>query len=257
MMEQQKALLDSMLSTIINDDIRSFAKVLVEDFPTYVWEVPASSSGRFHPLHDQGEGGLIRHLVAVTRMLNYFFELEQYNTKLSDREMDLMRVAALTHDARKSGEQGDFERSKTTKFEHPLLMAQAIRKWQGQYLSESEIELIASMVETHMGQWNSSKKADFELPKPSNNYQRLIHLADYLASRKELNMEFESWTPPKVELPDVNTYILNFGKMKGHTIPEIAQIDISYLYWAQQNLNRQPELTLINNFLKKKTEDII
>lgn len=254
MKEHQKKIVDGILSTIMNDDIRQFAQVLVDNFPDYIWEVPASSSGRFHPLHDQGEGGLIRHLVAVTRMLNYFFELEQYNSKLSDRTMDLMRVAALVHDGRKSGEQSDYDKSKSTKFEHPILMATAIRKYQGQYLSNDEIEFIASLVETHMGQWSTSKKSTIELPKPTNNYQRLIHLADYLSSRKDLNMEFDDWTPPKIELPDVETYVIDFGKMKGYTIPQIAKSNISYLYWARENLTRQPELTLIKNYLKSIQE---
>ena len=113
MTEQQKKLIDGILTTIVNDDIRAFATVLVEDFPEYIWEVPASSSGKFHPLHDQGEGGLIRHLVAVTRVLNYILELEQFNTRFTDREIDLMRVAALVHDGRKSGEQIDYEKNKS------------------------------------------------------------------------------------------------------------------------------------------------
>lgn len=255
MKEQQKQLIDSILATITNNDIRDFAEILVADFPEYIWEVPASSSGRFHPIHDQGEGGLIRHLIAVTRMLNFFFELEQYNTKLTDREMDLMRVAALVHDARKSGDQAMFEKSKSTKFEHPLLMAEAIRKFKGQYLTEDEIDFVASCVETHMGQWNTSKKASFELPKPSDKYQRLIHLADYLSSRKDLNMEFDNWSPPKVELPDINEYQLGFGRHSGKTIPQIAECDFGWLMWAKDSLTRQPELTLIKNFLKEKNKE--
>jgi hypothetical protein len=59
------------------------------------------------------------------------------------------------------------------------------------------------------------------------------------------------------ELPDINTYTINFGKMKGHTIPEIAEIDISYLYWGRDNLSRMPESALIKDFLTKKQEGAI
>lgn len=253
-MDQQKKLIDDVLSTIVNEDIRAFATVLVEDFPEYIWEVPASSSGRFHPLHDQGDGGLIRHLVAVARVLNYIFELEQFNSRFTDREVDLMRVAALVHDGRKSGEQVDYEKSKSTKFEHPMLMAQAVRKHKGSYLTDAEIEIIASSVEAHMGQWNTSKRASFDLPKPTNTYQKFVHLADYLASRKGWNMEFEDWTPAEIKLPDIHTYQIGFGKHSGKTIPEIAQVDYGWLTWAANNLTRQPEQTLIKNYLKEGTK---
>jgi hypothetical protein len=48
-----------ILDTIVNDDIREFAKVLVEGLPPYVWEVGASSTGKYHPAYSLGLGGLI------------------------------------------------------------------------------------------------------------------------------------------------------------------------------------------------------
>ena len=252
MTEQQNNLVIPILETIVNDDIREFAKVLLDDIPDYIWHVGASSTGKYHPSYSLGEGGLMRHQIAATRFLNFFFELEQYNTKLTDREMDLMRVAMLTHDGRKSGEQLDYKHSKYTKFDHPILMANVIRSYDGKYLNHNEIEFIAKCIESHMGQWNTDKKSSMTLPKPENKYQRLIHLADYLASRKCLTMDFEGYEKPKSNLPDINTYTLNFGKMSGKTIPEIAQIDVTYLYWAKDNLTREPEATLIKNYLKEK-----
>ena len=101
MTEQQNNMVAPILSTIVNDDIREFAKVLVEGLPAYIWEVGASSTGKYHPQYSLGFGGLMRHQIAVVRFLNYFFELEQYNTKFTSRELDLMRIAGLVHDGRK------------------------------------------------------------------------------------------------------------------------------------------------------------
>ena len=78
MMEQQSNMVDPILNTIVNDDIREFAKVLVDGLPQYVWEVGASSTGKYHPQYSLGEGGLMRHQIAVVRFLNFFFDLEQY-----------------------------------------------------------------------------------------------------------------------------------------------------------------------------------
>ena len=252
MTEQQSNLVKPILETIINDDIREFAEVLLDGIPDYIWHVGASSTGKYHPAYSLGEGGLMRHQIAVVRFLNFFFELGQYNSKLTNREMDLMRVAGITHDCRKSGEQSEYEMSKYTRFNHPILMANIIRSYDGKYLNHDEIEFVANCIESHMGQWNTDKKSSTALPKPENKYQKLIHLADYLASRKCLTMDFEGYEKSKSNLPDINTHKLNFGKMSGKTIPEIAKIDITYLYWAKDNLTREPEATLIKNYLKEK-----
>jgi hypothetical protein len=257
MTEQQNKIVAPILATIVNEDIREFAEVLIHGLPKYMWEVGASSTGKYHPQYSLGYGGLMRHQLAVVRFLNFFFELEQYNSKFTGREMDLMRVAGLVHDGRKSGEQSDYEHSKYTKFDHPIQMANTIRSYNGKYLTHDEIEFIAHCVESHMGAWNTDRKSGVVLPKPTDEYQHCVHLADYLASRKDLTMTFDNIEQPKAELPDINTYTLGFGKMKGLTIPQIAKKDISYLYWARDNLNRQPENTLITNFLKNQEEDDI
>ena len=56
-------------------------------------------------------------------------------------------------------------------------------------LTEEEVNLVCSMIETHMGQWNEDKRSDIVLPKPTAEPQELVHLADHLASRKCLNMD--------------------------------------------------------------------
>jgi hypothetical protein len=256
MTEQQKKIVTPILETIVNEDIREFAEVLVDGLPNYIWEVGASSTGKYHPQYSLGEGGLMRHQIAVVRFLNFFFELEQYNSKFSSREMDLMRVACLVHDGRKSGEQADYEHSKFTRFEHPVLMANVVRSYDGQYLKHHEIECIASCIESHMGQWNTDKKSSNVLPKPKNEHQCLIHLADYLASRKDLTMAFEASAQPQSESQDLNEYRLTFGKHAGKTIPEIALVDKGWLIWASQNISREPVLTLIKQYFNSKEDKV-
>ena len=256
MTEQQNNMISPILSTIVNEDIREFAKVLIDGLPDYVWHVGASSTGKYHPAYSLGEGGLMRHQIAVVRFLNFFFELEQYNAQLTSREMDLMRVAGLVHDGRKSGEQSDYERSKFTKFDHPIQMANVVRSFDGQYLSHNELEFIAHCIESHMGQWNTDRKSSVVLDKPKDGYQCFVHLADYLASRKDLTMAFDGFEQNKVELPDVNEHKLTFGRHSGKTIPEIATVDMGWLTWAKDNLSREPEHTLINNYIKSQEDEI-
>ena len=122
-----------------------------------------------------------------------------------------MRVAGMMHDTRKSGDDEDYKKNKYTKFDHPLLAANEIRTLIG-FISEEELELVANMIESHMGKWNTDKRSSTVLPLPENKYQKMIHLADYLASRKDIEVLFDGFETPKKELPKLDEYILNFGK---------------------------------------------
>ena len=254
MTEEKFNLVEPVLNTFENQDIKEFATVLLEGLPEYIWHVGASSTGKYHPAYSLGEGGLMRHQMAVVRFLNFFFELEQYNSKLTSREMDLMRLSGLVHDGRKSGTQEDYEASKYTKFDHPLQMAEVIRGYDGQYLNHEEIEMVADTVSRHMGAWNTDKKSNAVLPKPHNKYARMVHLADYLASRKCLTMNFDNFSTPRQELPDVDTWVFNFGKWKGKTIAEVDKVAPDYLQWCYENINKEPVKSLIKAFYNNKKE---
>lgn len=255
MTEQQTNMVTTIFTTIVNEDIREFAKVLVEGLPSYIWEVGASSTGKYHPAYSLGEGGLMRHQIAVVRFLNYFFELEQYNTKFTSREMDLMRVAGLVHDGRKSGEQSDYERSKFTKFDHPLQMANVIRSYDGQYLNHDELEFMAHCIESHMGQWSTDRKSSVVLPKPIDEYQRFVHLADYLASRKDLTMAFDNVETPKAAPTNIDDYVINFGKWKGTKLVDLYNKDHSYCMWLKENSYQREVVEMIKQIEAKQVQE--
>lgn len=255
MIKEKFELVEPVLDTFENEDIKEFAIVLLDNLPEYIWHVGASSTGRYHPAYSLGEGGLMRHQMAVVRFLNFFFELEQYNSKLTSREMDLMRLAGLVHDGRKSGTQEDYEKSKYTKFNHPIQMAEVIRSYDGQYLNHEEIEMVADIISRHMGQWSKDKKSGIELEKPNNKYSRMVHLADYLASRKVLTMDFDNYV---LEIPDLNTFEIPFGKKhKGELLIDVAKNDPSYIDWMRKEVTREPFVSLIKQLdkLKESTDE--
>lgn len=248
--EERIKLVAPVFDTIKNEDIKEFGLVLLGNLPEYIWSVPASSTGKYHPQYSLGEGGLMRHQIAVVKFLNFFFELEQYNTKMTDREMDLMRVAGLVHDGMKSGTQEDFEKSKYTKFDHPMKMAKMILSYDGQYLNHEEIEFMAKVVAKHMGQWNEDSKSGAVLPKPNERFSRMLHVADYLSSRKCITIDFDMPLPAPalsaVEKPDLDTFIIPFGKRhKGKLLIDVAKHDPTYINWMRQNLDREPYISLI------------
>jgi hypothetical protein len=256
MTEQQNNMVAPILATIVNEDIREFARVLVDGLPDYIWEVGASSTGKYHPAYSLGDGGLMRHQIAVVRFLNYFFELEQY-AAIGSRKFDLMRVAGLVHDGRKSGEQADYEKSKYTKFDHPIQMANVIRSYDGQYLNHEEIEFIAHCIESHMGGWNTDKKSSVVLPKPENVYQHFVHLADYLASRKDLTMAFDNVevSNQTKTTTNVDDYIVTFGKYKGAKLIDIYNKDRCYCIWLKENSYMKDVVDMIKQIEARQTEE--
>ena len=245
MTDERMNLINPVLDTISNKDIKEFAIVLLDNLPEYIWHVGASSTGKYHPQYSLGEGGLMRHQMAVVRFINFFFELEQYGSKLTSREMDLMRVAGLVHDGMKSGTQADFEASKYTKFDHPLQMAAIIRSYDGKYLNHDELEFIAEVISKHMGQWNTDKKSSVVLPKPNDKFSRMLHVADYLASRKCLTMNFDDYIPINAKADFDENYVLTFGKHAGKRLIDVYKSEPDYIEWAEQNIRKRDVLNAI------------
>lgn len=177
------------IDSINNPDIRRFANTLLNRVPDYFFKVPASSSGKYHPKSDLGEGGLVRHSICVKRMLEHIIELADVVAEFTDDEKDLLIVAALFHDCMKSGTQEEYEKNNRTKFLHPLYAANFV-------ITTSIIngfnyewaKFIADVIISHMGQWNTNKNEDGTLPLPVTPAQKALNLADYLASRKDINM---------------------------------------------------------------------
>ena len=58
-------------------------------------------------------------------------------------------------------------------------------------LTEEEVNLISSVIASHMGQFNTNSYSTVVLPVPNNKNQRFVHMCDYLASRKFLDVKFD------------------------------------------------------------------
>ena len=179
------------IDTLQDIDNKRFAYALLSNVPDYFFSVPASSSGKYHPSNDLGNGGLVRHSISVARMLDHLLEPDGYYD-FDDEQKELLKIAALFHDCMKSGTQEEYEKGKHTKFLHPLYAANFIMTTAINYgYSYEKALLIYNAVISHMGQWNTSKQEGGMLPVPKTPDQKVLHLADYLASRKDINFEFD------------------------------------------------------------------
>lgn len=190
------------ISDVKNPLIRKFLIGAIKDIPEYFFEVPASSSGRFHPKYALGEGGLLRHTKAAVMMAEHLLRLEKYSGFTND-EKDLIRCALILHDSRKSGTNAEatvtaqddstkITYTSKTKPHHPRYAANAIysNKENIKNLTPEQLKFLLTGITSHMGQWNLDWATNKQiLPKPNTLHRELIHLCDYLASRKNFTAE--------------------------------------------------------------------
>ena len=186
-------MMEQIDNVMYDDELRKFAVALLCKTPDYFTKVPASSTGKYHSKGDQGEGGLVRHSISVDKVMNHLLIL--HCGKFSDREINLLHIAALFHDCQKMGTQEDYEKECRTKFLHPVYASQFIMEEGVKFgLPYEDIKFICDAVITHMGQWCTSTHEPGNLPRPETEAQQLIHLADFIASRSDINVDI-----PEVE----------------------------------------------------------
>jgi 23S rRNA maturation-related 3'-5' exoribonuclease YhaM len=176
------------LKYIKNPAIRKFVETAIDSIPDYFFEVPASSTGKWHPEYALGNGGLLRHTRAAVRIAIELSKLEMF--KYSNDEKDLIFASLILHDGWKSGE----TKSQYTLTEHPLIAKFALEKNESlkNIIPENYFATVLSNISCHMGEWNKDYKTGVEvLPKPATKMQNFVHICDYLASRKCLEMKFD------------------------------------------------------------------
>ena len=171
---------------IKDDNIRNDLKYLVDNLPDYFFEIPAASTGKYHPKFAAGEHGLVKHTKVAVRIAYELMNNPGINN-FTNKEKDLMIFSLVLHDGIKSG----FIKEKYTRFDHPLLACDFIRSHSDNLsLSENDIEFVTKVISSHMGIWNKDYNGNEILPKPKDKYQRFVHMCDFLASRKVINVEF-------------------------------------------------------------------
>ena len=176
------------INYIKNADLKESLKLIVDQLPDYFFYEAASSTGKYHPEFTLGDKGLVRHTKAAVRIAYELLQDSAINNFTSD-EKDLLLFALTIHDGLKNGINHD----KYTAFDHPLQISKFVRDNKDKLeLTDDELNLVCSCVETHMGPWTTDYNGNEVLQRPKTKYQCFVHMADYLASRKFLNIKFEN-----------------------------------------------------------------
>lgn len=174
--------------TFLNQKILELVNEYFDKIPNYFYEVPASSTGKYHPSFDHGNGGLLRHTQMACEMLQEFQRMDEYKHL---NFFDMM-IACILHDTFKNG----YVDNNRTVASHASIAADEfydtyihhrysqkdLEETMGNVTYNYAAELykrivdICNMIRTHMGSWGAIK--------PKTESERLVHLVDYVVSRK-------------------------------------------------------------------------
>lgn len=208
--QERSKLFSHELNLFSSTAIRNFAFHCLSRLPEYFFNIPASASGKYHPAYTLGEGGLVRHTKAAIQILEHLSSagiLYYYSCPLlgaPDDAYDACLLALMFHDAFKLGIPQDFSQPSLgeeahTDHAHPLhassfLLSSVESFLQNYDANNSDLEVIheaASAVTSHMGRWVTSSRSSVVLPSPAGGdwVAKIVHLCDYLASRKNIEIK--------------------------------------------------------------------
>ena len=187
-------LIQTEIEKIVSEDIKEFTYLAFAEVDPKFWTSPASSSGKYHPPEDNGEGGLVRHVVKGVAVVEEFGR----RAKFSPREMDMAISAFLLHDVCKDG---IVWTSGKTDYTHGLIAAQWLTKFE--LADVMAKEQILSAVRYHMAPWcyAVSPFEDRQYTKDEMNLnlseltramypsriEKAIQEADYWSSRQSMS----------------------------------------------------------------------
>lgn len=172
---------------IKNDKKKNDIKYLVSKLPDYFFEIPASSTGKYHPDFASTSHGLVKHTKVAVRIAKELLDNPGLNN-FTDDEKDIIIMALILHDGCKSG----MVKEKYTRFDHPLLICDLINENRSKLsLNDDEVDLLTRIISSHMGIWNKDYNGNEVLPIPKDKYQRFVHLCDYLSSKKFIDVKFD------------------------------------------------------------------
>jgi hypothetical protein len=189
-MEKAKVL-EQELNYIKDDNIRQWTKEMLELIPDYIYEVPASSSKKFHPLYARQEGGLILHIRAAVRYAQEMLRCPMWGDRYSELEKDMITSALILHDGVKSG----IEKQRYSIATHPLEMVKFCKQQSNEVrniIEEEVFNKIMNLIATHMGCYTKDYTSNRDvLEQPKTAIQKFVFLCDYTVSRPCVTHDFD------------------------------------------------------------------
>lgn len=208
--EERLSLFREEIDLIPSDTFRELVSTLLASAPDAFFHAPASSTGKYHPSYALGEGGLVRHVKAAVRIGKSLLDAGVYRMRDEDFCFDpdsfstVILSSLILHDLYKFGLDADQYVPGVTHTEHshPLLIGRKIIEAANAMIADGQMSrdeymlahYIKEAVQCHHGKFTYSAHSPVILPEPYSWCSWLVHICDYLASRKFIEVRLEGNT---------------------------------------------------------------
>lgn len=156
------------IDAIYDEELRNCViRTFLDGCPDYFWERPTSSTGKYHSPDERGKHGNWLHTKRVFAAYCNLSESYLEAHKITERQREAGKAAALLHDMMKYGWPSD--NNEHTVNNHDVIAAEVARHIGG---CPNEVYLL---IHGHMGSWGEGMM-------PENERQWLLHLADKSAA---------------------------------------------------------------------------
>ena len=172
--------LEKEVALIVDPDIKDFVKKCIAFAPNYFWKIPSSSTGKYHPEDEHGEGGAVLHTKRVVRIVDDLCR----NFDIKNKDRDCVISAAIMHDFCKNGFPSN---TGHTVDGHGTLWVNILNQVVNKdlVLNSEVTKTISRLIACHM--------ARFDIPfvETSNKLDLIIQVADYIVSREYVKVEIK------------------------------------------------------------------
>lgn len=181
--EEAKGLFQPFIDEITNRELKEFTEYLFKQLPDYWFIKPASSTGKYHPKFARGDGGLVRHTLAMCKIWKVLYR--GFPKEFSPEDYECGIIACIFHDALKYGKKDTFPNGYTyTTKGHEHDAAEWFLNEAQKYFNKEHIldfvdciVRISLAIKYHMGPWSKDGV-------PQSFFEKEIFIADYIASSK-------------------------------------------------------------------------
>lgn len=167
---------EDVLRSIYNQEIKAFVVACLGKADKELEEIPASTSGKYHPAECCEKGGLVKHIIRAC----FFGKIlaDSRDWKHDDIRGDVLMAALLLHDIGKKGSYGkNFKEYEN----HPIVAAKMIEEFKSM-IPPNIFLTISNCVKYHMGPFSGpSWRKDL---KDYTTLELMTYYADYLSSKK-------------------------------------------------------------------------
>jgi hypothetical protein len=156
------------IDAIYDEELRNCViRTFLDGCPDYFWERPTSSTGKYHSPDERGKHGNWLHTKRVFAAYCNLSESYLKAHKITERQREAGKAAALLHDMMKYGWPSD--NNEHTVNNHDVIAAEVAR-----HIGDCPNEVYL-LIHGHMGSWGEGMM-------PENDRQWLLQLADKSAA---------------------------------------------------------------------------